>query len=475
MPANTNNGFRWHIANGVAESNCWFMSKASTSNSVATPDNPAGVFMTVSDDSHTYMVMGDGNYILEAFPTNRVVQADGLVQITGQNMTMFKFYGGPTEPRLFDLRLVVGQSFNWGGTDNIWDAINRCFIRAQNGTAGALITTSGGSVYNVLSTVLKNMQSGSTPNKPRYINCLFVNCNLVMQYVQNSYSDPTTVLDVAEPANSFNNNIRGLIKVGAVTYQNLAEAKAADASWFPNCVNLPPNFNNALREDFTLRLNSPHLALGIGPSNLRYAQSWFVASSNQPGQVCTPNNTWLVNSADSTIINFISLTGFSWSQQNSLYITENTADNFTASYRTAPLQVASVAQTLKNLPVLTGFNFDTSFPATESAFDSNLPDVGNNNVPCVNNSTPGAAGRNPNHVTVAMRWSTAQVARNNIDTDWVTQAVFPVFSVNQQPTWNQGTGIGNGSPDFNPNPSNVQSVRVLWVQLEYTARNNYFH
>lgn len=313
---------------------------------------------------------------------------------------------------------------------------------------------------------------------------LFVDCG-DLKVVSASYSSfgPSSTLRLGSrfgnqgqnigPGIIQNCNIQGaIVGTNGAVYANLAAAQAAGVLDSTNFNSLD-GFNNPAAQDFTLRFNSANLANGVGPGHLRYALTWFVRSSAQPGQVATTVNTWLENSADGSRVDFFSLSGFSWSASQSLYITENLNGNFVATYLTGVLQFANTAQELQSLPVITGLNFDTATPVLESQFDSNNPEVPNNNVPDSNGHASGQPGRNPNRLTIRARFSTRQSPRANVDTDWFpNDGTLLEMEINTKPLWNQATGRGNGHPLFDP--ATAQVIRATAMQVEYTARNNYF-
>ena len=478
------NGFRKHIALGLTTGsggNVVFVSKAGLdSNAGTTPDAPKATLAAALALGKDYIIMGAGAYVLTGnvsvagAANDCLIYADGFVAIdcagyiisTGRsgglyNLTMTNIggfnvcqYGVPqTHFYTFNCDLTFTTAAN-----NIYAVDNRAYPIAFN------------------SSILRNFTLGSPGYTPNVAvdYCLLLGSTVELATrVTYCYLDASSKARVIGAANY--NNWRGQIAIGSSgAYQSLAAQQAASPTINANSINSEPGFNLPLRRDYTLKASSPHLGLGIGPNHLRYAQTWYVASTCAAGEVCTPANTWLVNSADNSIINFLNLTGFSWSQQGSLYITENTAGGFEASYRTAPLQIAAVAQTLKGLPCLTGLNYNTDFPAVESGLSSNQPDVNNNNVPAIASSVSGSVGRNPARLTTSMRWSTRQAPQDNLTTDWVTGDVFLPFELFSSPAWNQSTSKGNGDPAFDPTPANVQPVRALWIQFVYVARNNYY-
>lgn len=472
--------FQRHITLGLDPATCAFVSKAGVdTNNGLTPDTPVATFAAALAVGRSNIIVGTGVYRrqkVEGFQRRNKFFADGTVTLLGTSQDSLLAMTDP-DISFYDF-VIAGYGVVY--TMNVGYAgfkprIERCLI------LGGILDTGFDSYdpLEVVSCTLVGVTSRVTnpghSYQMSYYNCNLIGCTLQQGNLVNCYVDATSTLTINEDnTNATNNNIQCPITIAGTTYPNLAAQRVAKPAINTNSINQSPKFNNQLRRDYTLLYSSPHLAPGIGPRHLRYAQGYYAQSLASPGELCTTDNTWLVNSADNSIIQFLELTGFGWSGQGSLYVLENSNGNFEASYKTAPIQIAAVTQTLTYLSVLAGLNYDSDYPAAETSFNSNLPESYNNNVPVLANYASGNASRNPHHLTIGMRWSTAQAPQDGTASSWVTGTDFLAFQINARPTWNQTTRRGNGDALFDPAAANVQDVRALWTQYQGIIRNNYY-
>jgi hypothetical protein len=275
-----------------------------------------------------------------------------------------------------------------------------------------------------------------------------------------------------------NNNIQGQIRVVGDTYgyTDLATFKANyGLTGRLDLVSSDPKFNKASAEDYTLKIDSPHLDLQIGPSALRYALMYYVDSSVSPGDACTVANTKLKSTADNSLISFLDIGGFTTNAAGGLVIQTNSQGNYEGYYTTKRIPVAATTQRIVRLPVISGLNFDTDYPAAASGFSSVLPEVFNNNVPDYSNATSGSAGRNPNRLTVQARFSTLASPDELVNEHWLpSNGTYFDFEIDEQPQYDSVSGYGSGHPLFDPASANVRPVLARFLQIRYKARNDYF-
>ncbi|RIY06451.1 hypothetical protein D0T11_18600 [Hymenobacter rubripertinctus] len=274
-------------------------------------------------------------------------------------------------------------------------------------------------------------------------------------------------------------NIRGQVGIVGGALLSPADFALNYPDQFIDCINAEPFFNKPEKQDFTLRLESPHLSRAIGPKHLRYAASFYFGTEAAENETITgggAGNTRLVGTADGQNVSLISASGLTRNAQAGLIVKPNSGGNFIGQIRSGRIRMGDVPIRLKAVRYAGGLNMNTDFPGTESGFQANQPEVFNNNVPKYTQPSAGSSGRNPNRLTYQMRWSTLPDPDAAADSDWQLNAVWLEFEWNQPPIWNNNPAVpkGNGSPDFdNLNPANT-AVVALWVQMAVRVVNNYY-
>ncbi|MGV3588586.1 MAG: hypothetical protein ACO1OF_16390 [Adhaeribacter sp.] len=320
----------------------------------------------------------------------------------------------------------------------------------------------------------------------RYLNCLWVkggSADLRFGssdfYVNNCYFSPTTPIVTDRPALFNKCNIQSTsITVNGVEYASLAAAKAVDATWFPNCISADPKFVNPETDNYTLRPESPHLALGIGPTHLRLGNGYYLKGA--VGPVSATSNHYfedIISGEQFPIYQATNLIATLQSGQLRLKVKEAVGGSFTGSFKIA-LKTSDVTIQLGRNNFVSGLNFNTDYPAAENLFNPNSPEVLNNNVPNKYNWSSGHEGRNPNRLDYAMRWSTKDNPAIATETDWITGNNYLIFEWDTIPVYNPVSGKGNADPDFQTNPANTQDapfpILCNWIDMEITLMNNYY-
>lgn len=324
-----------------------------------------------------------------------------------------------------------------------------------------------------------NLNSESGTHNYYFDRCIFGNCaDIHAASIKNSYVGAGATVHIPNAAAIQNCNIQGSINVAGVLYANAGDFNAA----FPGrgVMSGDPKFNNESKEDFTLKPDSPHLAAGVGPSHLRLSNSLYLKGPE--GAVTGSSGHYFEQAATGAQIPLIAAQNITASLQGDqlrLKVSEGVGGSMVGNFRTAPIRVGDVTQTLNRLGFAAGLNFDTDYPATEAQFDSNNPNPRNNNVPNSHNYVSGAAGRNPNRMEVPMRWSNKDNPQNGVASDWVSGADFLLFEWETDLFYNPVTLIGNGSPDFlTATQTTAENAPkrpdALWVQFEVVLMNNYY-
>lgn len=297
--------------------------------------------------------------------------------------------------------------------------------------------------------------------------------------VNKCYFSPTTLLVTDRPALITNCNIQSTnITVNGTVYDSLAAARAADATWFPGCINSDPRFVNETTETFTLKADSPHLIYDIGPTHLRIGNGYYLQGPET--EVTSSSGHYLENiiTGEQYPIYFgENLTATTQAGQLRLKVKEETGGALTGRIRMA-VRVADVPITLSYFNFAAGLNFNTDYPAAENLFDPNNPQVLNNNVVNTHNYTSGHAGRNPNRLDYMMRWSTKDGPVLATNSDWITGVNKLIFEWNTIPRYNPVTQYGNGSPEFKLAPTDATDTPIdiiaTWVDFEIMLINNYY-
>lgn len=447
-----------------------YVSKAGSPGAAGTRDAPLDESEFVNGN-HGLHIIGTGTYTFvgtgDGFPNNGSVnyQADGIVKLLGQpGLKTFGFYGCTIRDIYLDQFEKIRWRNNFGGGFEE-SLILRCVIKlAPSAEINAGLSQYG---THYQDSILFNLNTATAVD--RFTRCIFINCKVsTAATVMGCYVDATSSISSTAASN---NNVDPACNPGQNQGLNVNGAGFSRNS--PGGISQDPGFNARSQEDFTLRATSPHLTAGIGPAHLRYALSWLLRSTAQTSETVTPANTWLESTADGSRVNLLSATNFAMSAGRTLYIAENQSNIFTASYLTDSLVFAANAQELVSLPVISGLNFDTNFPGTEAQFNSNSPEVYNNNVPDAAGYSSGSAGRNPNRLSIKARFSTRQAPRSNVNADWFpSDGSFLLMEIGTRPLWNSATRIGNGDPAFVV--AQGTPIVATAMQLEYVATNNYY-
>jgi hypothetical protein len=276
-------------------------------------------------------------------------------------------------------------------------------------------------------------------------------------------------------------NIRGPLQIAGVLYASLADAAVAYPALTTTLGNYSqdPRFNKPESEDFTLRLDSPHLNAGTGPSHLRFATSFYVEmiGGASVGDLVTAQNCQLRSTANPlVVVAVLETNGLLWNSQGGISIKANTNGVYEGYILFDKIRISDVPQKIIRWRIIAGLNFNTDYPGTEPTDNqqSANPDVYNNNVVDYSNYSSGAAGRNPNRLTEQFRWSNNPLpgVGPSDTSDWVTGGTFVEFEIDSAPEYNLSGYVGNGMPNFDP----VQALPVVarWIQPRVKLRNNYY-
>jgi hypothetical protein len=440
---------------------------------------PAG--MQAGANGGTF-VFGTGNWNNEnvgsvANSNQQIWLADGVVVFSGTGT----FFNAPG----FRGNIFIGFAFenfleSFIGNGN---QLRQCFFR--NTALNIWQGTYGADSFRDNVLINTNYKRSTQTANPTYINrCLWMKNSIADLrigsgnfLVTKTYFSPETLLITDRPALFTDCNIRcNSLTVNGVEYPNLAAAKAVDPTWFPGCINANPQFVDETTENFTLKPNSPHLPLGIGPNYLRLGSGFYLKGS---ASAVTADSHYIENAA--TLEQFPiyyadNITASVESGRLRLKVIESVSGSFIGVYR-VKIKISETAQQLSRLNLVAGLNFDTDFPSAENLFDSNNPETLNNNVPNRFNYTSGAAGRNPNRLDYLMRWSTKDNPDINVPSDWITGANKLIFEWNTIPQYNPVSQIGNGDPTYLPGAAGEDapmSIIAKWIDLEIQIMNNYY-
>ena len=379
----------------------------------------------------------------------------------------------------------TGGGFDSWGTTYVTDCTLEYNSNADINTyyfgSATLLAYDGNATNLFTNCILKKFHGGTHGFVTSLVfNSLLLDCRRFTK----SYADPASFIEMQNVAvlsnlNYFGNcNIQGQIRVkgDSYGYTDLATFKVNyGLTGRLDLVNRDPRFNKAISDDFTLKIDSPHLDLQIGPTTLRYALMYFVDTTASAGDPCTIGNTRLKSTADNSLIPFRSLNGFTINASGGLVIAANSAGNFEADYVTARIPIAATSQRVKRLPVISGLNFDTDYPAAASGFNSVSPEVFNNNVPDYSNSTSGNAARSPNRLTVQARFSTLANPDENDPSHWTpNNGNYYDFEIDEEPLYDIVAGLGSGHANFDQASINVRPVIAKFAQFRFKARNDYF-
>lgn len=500
--------FRKHLQPDFSGSvPCLFFSKSGTGNG-QTPDtassnwgqvasystiaaNPSGTDSGANWGDPSSIIVGAGQYTGPFITTNRNIIADGKVvwnlnnavifygnsdQDSGRNRTM---YG-------MDMRFALGlRATGIAGGRAVGINYNRCIFRFIDNSSRNIThcaydenpippTTYLGE-YGKMNDCILYKPNGYRLDINR---CLVFSARLTsLRKFANSYSDPASFISLQSADAITNVNIQGQIRVDNDSFgytdidtfkQNYGLNSRLDI------IGKAPRFNKPASEDYTLKLDSPHLDLQVGPSHLRFALMYYVDSSVSPGDPCTMANTRLKNTADNSLVQFKEIGGFTINSSGGLVISPNSQGNFEGYYTTSRMQMAATNQRIKLIPVISGLNFDSDFPATAAAFSSVSPEVFNNNVPDYSNSSSNGA-RTPNRLTVQARFSTLANPDENTNEHWVpSNGQFLDFEIDEEPLYDSVTGYGSGHPLFDPLSTNVRPILARFLQVRYKSRNDYY-
>jgi hypothetical protein len=479
--------------------NTVFLSKAGNdANAGTSPDAPVRTLAAAIATGRENIILGTGSYRAAAGISfnnseNRYLYADGTVVIdlqgatvnTGQGWLMDGIimrnigtlncilYGAGTAGAMFvrsELNFLPSPSPNWFNSDSrkYGLTVQDCIVRN-----GRLQET-----YNQLALFIRCILLGCTLEHIKQLQfCdvapdskVLLNDNTLTETANNGQG---SVAGIASA-----NNIRGLIAIGSGGYQSLAAQQASVPAVNVGSISADPLYNRPTQEDYTLKLQSPHLNLGIGPAHLRFATSYYLYTTANPGEICTTANTWLKNTISEDFrVNLMSISGFTVNNAGGLVIRPNSAGDFEGFLQTEKIQISDVPTEVLRFGLIAGLNFDTDSPPSQpaGAGASASPDVFDNNVPAYTDPVQygsGTAQRNPYRLSQQLRWCETGTPDNSAATGWKFGNTWFDFEINQNLLYNAGTLVGTGSADFNP--LSPQSVYAKFFQVRLKTRNNYF-
>lgn len=393
--------------------------------------------------------------------------ADGVVKIIGnatakQTLSLY-------EVNIYDASMEQFLGIHWVSNANSGAELSRTVIKMIPGGMVNNVSSADASIYT--DCILYNFDANGIPGDV-YTRCIFINCTIrSAANVSGCYLDPNSSVVAAAGTN---NNVDPATNVDAG--KGLSIGGAPLSKFTPNGISVAPGFNSVVKEDFSLRKESPHLVAGIGPSHLRYSNTFFVEFDGGTGELVNASNTRLVAAGSSARTPLADVTtgvnSFTINSQGGMVLVPNSNGDGFATLVTNRIPFSDIPLEMTVVNIIAGLNFDTEYPGTESQISLASPHIFNNNVPDYSNALSGSAGRNPNRLTYRMRWSTLTEPDISDPSHWVTGATFVEFGWNQKPQFNQATLIGNGDPAFNV--AAASNVFARWYQLQVRLRNNYY-
>lgn len=455
-----------------------YISKAGTSTATSntatnTPDTPYATMPTLGGSSTQVYIIGAGQYTMDALglTSSRKFYADGYVKINS---------AGSTSP-LFQINSIAEfRGIHFEGYTNVF---------ANSGSASSLI---------VYSCIFENCNfSTGIWSINTWQDCIFINCTGVIAAhgaANGSYNinrclfinSPMTIgptISTTSPSrfvqfSYFDRDSIVTFPAANVIVQNNNFGYAHAKVGTNNNTMLDPKFTNVELQDFTLQKTSPHLAAKIGPTTLRMGNGYYLKGNE--GEVSANSGHYLENISTGEQYPIYYATNLLATLQNGqlrLKVKESVGGKLTGTIGVA-IKLSDVPIGLSYYNFATGLNFNTDYPANESLFDPNNPEVLNNNVSNTHNYVSGDAGRNPNRLDYMMRWSTKDNPSLSTSTDWITGNYKLIFEWNTIPRYNPVTKIGNGDPLFVPTPvdtlDNPVDVIAIWLDMEITLMNNYY-
>ncbi|WP_216726073.1 hypothetical protein [Hymenobacter siberiensis] len=477
--------------------NGYYVSKSGNDADTGSADAPIASFLTLrgkgmNPDVGSTQIIGTGQYNWflrsQALVNGQFsagwsqMNADGIVKINGRSEEMT--YLASSRSRLQDFYFQQATGYNFGETGDIntysYNAYTRCIFKVLPQYAASANSTTSNDLrfydcifFNVNLAPL--VSAGGYPGNLSLVSftrCIFINC--VVQDSANvsfSYVDSTSSISTRAATN---NNVDPRCLVANGFGLNVAAAGFSLAS--TRGISALPGFNAPVKEDFTLTAGSAHIANGIGPEHLRYANTFFMEFLGGTGELATLTNLRLAAASSAARVPLAEISmganSFGVNNQGGVVLIPNSNGDGFATLTTNRIPFSDIPLEMTVMRLIAGLNFDTDFPGTEAQISLAAPHIFNNNVPDYSNGTSGSAGRNPNRLTYRMRWSTLTDPNINDPSNWVTGATFIEFAWNQKPLFNQATLIGNGDPSYNTaSPSNVYA---RFYQLQVRLRNNYY-
>lgn len=417
------------------------------------------------------------------------INADGEVKVLGDGSTLFRTMFGRTA-QVYDIAFEQFGGINFHGNDgnSTPTGFFRCIFKCVPETANAYNSRVSGPtvftdciLYNVNLTGYANIQY---PLYATFNNCIFINCTVEdSTAVNRCYIDPTSSI---RTRSATGNNIdpgcnadlgKGLNVVASVNANSTPNYTGGWNATNPQGIRALPLFNSVAKEDFTLRIDSPHLgSANIGPSHRRYSNSFYAEFSGGQGDAASLSSVRFRSVSSNYVAPLVDITtgaqAFDVNSQGGLLLRPNSNSDFTGYFTTGAIPHADQVEEISSMLLKAGLNFNTEFPATEGTFNPSQPEIYNNNVPDWSNGAPSSALRNPARLSYRMRWSTKLNPNPNAPEDWVTGNVFVEFEWNQKPLWNPLTLTGNGDAAFVA--ASGEAINCRWYQLQVRLRNNYY-
>ncbi|QKG57015.1 hypothetical protein GKZ68_10480 [Hymenobacter sp. BRD128] len=453
-----------------------YLSKAGDDANSGTADAPIKTLSRLATFNQTgsaTSVIGTGTYVLPSDWNGRfgTFFADGIVKILGDTQTTAQLIAANGS---YVHNVIFDKFAGFGFRPNPYDGDCQyfaCIFKVLPDFAGQ-VNSSATSNTSFFDCILYGVNADL--GKSNFSRCLFINCTITVSSVSDSYIDSTSAI-AAQSAS--NNNVDPGCNTAAGRGLNVAGAGWSLTS--PSGIHALPLFNSLVKEDYTLRASSPHILTGIGPAQYRYANSFYVEYTGSAADTASLANTHLRATGTNVVVPLLDITtgseALEVNSQGGLVLQATTTSDGMASLTTGRIPFADVADEMTVMLLKAGLNFDTSYPALESQFNFNQPEIFNNNVPDFSNYAPGTAGRNPNRLSYRMRWSTKLNPNADLAnvSDWITGTKFIEFEWNQKPLWNPATGVGNGEAGYDP--ATGVPIQCTYYQLAISLRNNYYH
>lgn len=470
--------FRRHIEKGLSPATCAFVSKAgSDASDGLTPDTPKKTILAACGCGRLNIIVGADVYPeqLGTACAGHDFYADGCVVLKGDaGQTLGNTNGD--QVRFYDFIIFRYDAIPSGITTSQRHAFYySCYI------IGGRVASNGYGRTLFYDSTLKGMTIADSTSLSSGISLL--RCNVLgtsvesRSFIQFSYFDSNSSLSVRDDASlpypqngdggSGSLNIRCPITMDGVAYSSLADLQAARPGRLPASFSQEPFFNKPEKDDYTLKITSPHLNAGIGPRQLRLSSAWAVETDASPGESITAGNIRLRSVANPAVfVTPISTSNLIANAQGGIEVKPNSLGNNEGVITWNPRRIADAPTEINYYNFTTGLNFNA-----DVATDAANPSPFNSNVPDYTNFTAGAAGRNPNRLTEQWRWSRSVAPDAGTASDWISGSVFLDFELFAAPWYNTNPIRGNGDPTFDWNAPR-ELPTATFVQSRWKLRQD---